>query len=333
MLAPMTRLDVVVVGSINVDLIVSTARLPGPGETVLGGRFIEQDGGKGANQAAAAARVGASVAMVGAVGGDDLGERALASLAACGVDVSTCARLEGERTGYRPHRRGCVRREPDRRGLGRQCAARRGAWSRMPCSTSTRLRAPSAWPASRSATRPSWPRRAGLRDEACASSSILLRRGPSRPTRSVRRRSSRPTRSRPACCPVSADPGAAARWLAERSGAPVIVSLGADGVLLQRDGRAERLPVTPVLPVDTTGAGDALNGILAAELARGAELREALRWAMAGAALQVTQPGARAGLPTREAIAARAGPPRRLTRVRPPGLAFGSASRSHSVRI
>ena len=99
MLAPMIRPDVVVVGSINVDLIVSTSRLPGPGETVLGGRFIEQDGGKSANQAAAAARVGASVAMVGAVGRDDLGERALASLADHGVDVSACGRLEGERTG------------------------------------------------------------------------------------------------------------------------------------------------------------------------------------------------------------------------------------------
>jgi ribokinase len=58
-----------------------------------------------------------------------------------------------------------------------------------------------------------------------------------------------------------------------------------------------------VEPLDTTGAGDALNGILAAELARGAGLREALRWAMVGAALKTTKAGAQAGLPSREAIA------------------------------
>jgi ribokinase len=65
---------------------------------------------------------------------------------------------------------------------------------------------------------------------------------------------------------------------------------------------SERLPAMRVEPVDTTGAGDALNGILAAELAAGAELREALRWAMVGAALKTTKGGAQAGLPTREAI-------------------------------
>ena len=90
---------VIVAGSINVDLIVSVPRLPTAGETVLGDRLVQQNGGKSANQAVAASRVGAHVIMLGAVGGDDLGRSALDGLAAEGVDVSACRRLEHEHTG------------------------------------------------------------------------------------------------------------------------------------------------------------------------------------------------------------------------------------------
>src|SRR3954451_4368398 len=90
---------VVVVGSINADLVVAVERLPAPGETVSGGRFARHGGGKGANQAVAAARLGATVAMIGAVGDDDLGEAALRELADEGVDVSGVVRLPGEPTG------------------------------------------------------------------------------------------------------------------------------------------------------------------------------------------------------------------------------------------
>jgi ribokinase len=85
----------------------------------------------------------------------------------------------------------------------------------------------------------------------------------------------------------------------------VIVSLGAEGALLGMGGQVTHRPATLVTPIDTTGAGDALNGILAAELARGASIEEALRWAMVGAALKTTKAGAQAGLPTRAEIAAR----------------------------
>src|SRR3954466_2983890 len=95
---------VVVVGSINADLVVAVERLPAPGETVSGGRFARHGGGKGANQAVAAARLGASVAMIGGariggVGDDDLGEAALRELADEGIDVSGVVRLGGEPTG------------------------------------------------------------------------------------------------------------------------------------------------------------------------------------------------------------------------------------------
>jgi ribokinase len=83
---------VVVVGSINVDLVVVTERLPAAGETVTGGRFASHGGGKSANQAVAAARLGADVVFVGAVGRDAMGDEAEAALRAEGVDVSRLAR-------------------------------------------------------------------------------------------------------------------------------------------------------------------------------------------------------------------------------------------------
>jgi ribokinase len=82
---------VVVVGSVNADLVVRLPRLPGPGETVLDGTFHRGGGGKGANQAAAAARLGARAILVGRVGDDDLGRGARAELDALGVDASFLA--------------------------------------------------------------------------------------------------------------------------------------------------------------------------------------------------------------------------------------------------
>ncbi|MBA2633191.1 MAG: ribokinase, partial [Chloroflexi bacterium] len=92
-------MHVVVIGSVNVDLVVAADRLPVPGETVLGGRFSVHDGGKGANQAVAAARAGAQVTMIGAVGDDAHGARSLAALEAEGIDTSRVRRVESEPTG------------------------------------------------------------------------------------------------------------------------------------------------------------------------------------------------------------------------------------------
>jgi len=92
-------LDLVVVGSINVDLVVHSEVLPRPGETVSGSHFERFFGGKGANQAAAAARAGARVGFAGAVGDDAFGPEALADLAAEGIDVAAVRTLPGCATG------------------------------------------------------------------------------------------------------------------------------------------------------------------------------------------------------------------------------------------
>ncbi len=293
---------VIVAGSINVDLIVGVASLPGPGETVLGSRFMQQNGGKSANQAVAAAKVGARVTMLGAVGGDDLGRTALGGLREAGVDVSRCQVVSGTHTGL-------ALIVVDEAGEN-QIAVASGANARLDAATIERQTAALVPPpeavclvgfevsdeAATAAAR--WAAGHGLR--------IIVNPAPARPLSDALL----------ACGPVltpneteaemltgEADPERAAGALASRSQAPVIVTLGADGALIHERGRTEHLEALKVEPVDTTGAGDALNGILAAEHARGASLREALRWAMTGASLKVTVAGAQAGLPSREAIA------------------------------
>jgi len=293
---------VVVAGSINVDLIVGVPRLPGAGETVHGDRFVQQNGGKSANQAVAASKVGASVMMLGAVGSDDLGRSALAGLREAGVDVSSCRVVEGEYTGL-----ALIIVDA---AAENQIAVAPGANARLDaamieaevaeleptpetvCLLGFEVHDDAVLAAAR------WASSKGLR--------IILNPAPARPVLDELYALGpilTPNETEAEMLTGEPDPAIAARILSGRSGAPVIVTLGADGALLWADGAAERLPALRVEPVDTTGAGDALNGILAAELVGGAGLREALRWAMVGAALKTTKAGAQAGLPKREVIA------------------------------
>jgi ribokinase len=98
--------------------------------------------------------------------------------------------------------------------------------------------------------------------------------------------------------PSGMAPQAAATALARLTGDAVVATMGADGALLANAGAIEHFPGHRVAAVDTTGAGDTLTGVLAASLAQGYELRASVRRAVAAAALAVTKPGARAGMPT-----------------------------------
>ncbi len=295
--------SVVVVGSVNADLVVSVARLPRAGETVAGGTFARHGGGKGANQAVAAARAGARVAMVGAVGADDLGDEALRELTAEGIDVSAVERLDGVATGV-------AAIVVDEAGEN-QIAVASGANAQL----DTRV-------VSRSLTR--------LLDEL-SPGVVLLGHEVSEEVVVTGIKASRagwmpvlnPAPARPlpdgALDAVLLTPNAdeareltdeqdieaAARALRARTGmAPVLVTLGGDGALLLHEGVAERLPALRVDVVDTTGAGDTLNGALAAELAAGRSLRDAARFALAAATLSTRAPGARAGMPRRDEVLA-----------------------------
>jgi ribokinase len=310
--ATVSSARVVVVGSINADLVVSVKRLPGPGATVTGGTFARHGGGKGANQAVAAARAGASVAFVGAVGADDLGDEALRELAAEGIDVSAVARLDGVPTGV-------AAIVVDEAGEN-QIAVASGANAELGTAALAGLLSPptpheSSARHSResSATAlapgvvllgnevPEAAVLAGIRAAREAGWTAILNPAPARPL---------PDDAGGVILTPNADEArelagthdveAAAEALAARTGAPVLVTLGADGALLL----GERLPALAVEVVDTTGAGDAVNGALAAELAAGRPLRRAAAFALAAAALSTRTAGARAGMPRREEVLA-----------------------------
>jgi ribokinase len=294
---------VVVVGSINADLVVSAPALPGPGETVTGGTFARHGGGKGANQAVAAARLGAAVALVGAVGDDDLGAAALAELAAEGIDVAAVSRAAGLATGV-------ALIVVDRAGENAIAVASgaNGALdaARVAAALDGRLTGPGGvvllgHEVSDEAVL------AGARAAHAAGWTAVLNPAPARPLGDELLALApllTPNATEAAALTGEADPEAAAAALAASTGAPVLVTLGSAGALLLDGGRAERIPPPRVDVVDTTGAGDTLNGALAAELARGADLQRAARAAVAAAALSTQAAGARGGMPRRDEPAA-----------------------------
>jgi ribokinase len=293
-------MPVVVVGSINADLVVSVAELPRAGETVTGGTFARHGGGKGANQAVAAARAGAQVALVAAVGADDLGDEALRELAAEGIDVAAVARLDDVPTGV-------AAIVVDRQGENFVAVAS-GANGELDAATVEeavpRLIGPGDGVVLLGHEIPEAAVAAGIRAGREAGWRVVLNPAPARRLADdLEGVILTPNAHEARALTDKQDVEAAARALADRTSAPVLVTLGAEGALLV-DGGAERLPALRVDVVDTTGAGDAVNGALAAELAAGRPLRDAARFAMAAAALSTRVAGARAGMPRRDDVLA-----------------------------
>jgi ribokinase len=284
---------VTVVGSINVDLVVEVERLPARGETVTGGTFARRGGGKGANQAVAAARAGAPVRMVGAVGDDDFGRVARAELAAEGIDVAAVGVLADAPTGV-------ALISVDAAGEN-QIAVASGANLAMDAEWVARELADGPAPAGGVlllghevadevlAAAAGWGRDAGQR--------IVLDPAPARPLASAVRAAGpllTPNLGEARALTGEEEPAAAARALAVATGAPVVVTLGADGVLVDDGRRAERRAGVEVTAVDATGAGDVFTGSLAAALAGGSALDDAVGVAQRAAAQSVTTRGARA---------------------------------------
>jgi ribokinase len=291
----------IVVGSSNTDLIVRAERLPAPGETVLGGEFITAAGGKGANQAVAAARCGARVAFVARVGADAYGRDSLANFAREGMD-----------TRYvftdRQALSGVALIVVDARGQN-LIAVASGANARLT-------------PADVAAARPAFAEARVLllqlespMETVLAAArlgrehglTVILNPAPARPL---------PTELYPlvdvltpneheaAALTDERAPEAAARALLARGVKTAIVTLGAAGVLLATGNGVETHAGFRVEAVDTTAAGDAFNGGLAVARARGEPLLAAIRYAQAAAALSVTRLGAQPSLPTAAEVAA-----------------------------
>jgi ribokinase len=292
-----SRPQVVVVGSVNMDITVHADRLPARGETVTGGTALRGGGGKGANAAVAAARAGAEVRLVAAVGDDEPGTAALQALWAEGVDVGAVATLPGRATGT-------ALIVVDAAG-DNQIAVASGANHALAADhvTAVLLDGSGAAPPERlrdtcvlvSFELLDAPVLAAAQAAALAGAALVVNPAPARelPCRLADCRPVlTPNEHEAAALSGEEDPERAARALAARTGAPVVVTLGARGALVA-DGEVTLHPAPAVAAVDATGAGDVFNGVLAAELAGGTGLRPAVDAAVAAAAASVLRPGAR----------------------------------------
>jgi ribokinase len=284
---------IVVVGSVNVDLIVRVPRLPLPGETVIGGRYEEAPGGKGANAAAAAARLGARTWFVGLVGKDELGARARRDLEASGVDVTHLG-MVGAPTGVAAivvdqagenliavasGANAEFGEEHVRTALDSIDVERAVVLTNLEISDAAVAAAASA------AGRHAWP--------------LVLNPAPARPL----------APEVVAACEViipneteAADLGGVDALFAAGARA-VVVTRGAEGSDLHRPGQpVHQQTAFPADVADTTGAGDAFSAALCVALAEERGLEEAVRWGAAAGALASRGVGARSGLPTRQEL-------------------------------
>jgi ribokinase len=270
-----------VCGSISADMIGYAPRLPGPGESVLGDRFLLAPGGKGANVAVAAARIGARVRFSGARGDDRFGELIGGALAAEGVDASELAVIPGMHSGV-------ALIAVDARGEN-QILALPGA--------NGLAAAPSACGAAVWFCPGEIPRAAheGTLAAARADGAIAVV-NPSPPNAIDRELIARFD----IAIVNETELGAFAGHLPAR----VVLTRGAQGAVLLPEGR-ELAPV-PARAVDTTGAGDAFAGGLCAGLAAGAALEEAAQLAIVTAALSVEREGCQPSYPRRDEVRARA---------------------------
>jgi len=300
---------VIVIGSVNIDLVVTVDRLPGPGETVTGGRFARHHGGKGGNQAVAAARLGAETAFVGAVGADAFGSDARAALAAEGIDLRGLVSLEREVTGVALITVEATGENTIAVAGGANAALRPGhvgdalqiigprpgdvvlVGHEIPTETT---REALRLGRSAGATTILNPAPATDLDAALLALADILT--PNRGELAVLSDDDAPAAGPLAATLVTADPPRA-----------VLVTLGADGALLVAADGTTPLHGPPVHVVDTVGAGDTLNGALAAGLASGLPVPDAARRAVVAATLAVSRAGAREGMPTNAELEAVAG--------------------------
>jgi ribokinase len=291
---------VVVIGSINVDLVVAVDRLPAPGETVLGGRFAIHDGGKGANQAVAAARVGARVTMIGAVGADAYGQRSRAALEGEGIDVSGVRTVEGMPTGV-----ALIAVGP--RGEN-QIVVAPGANEAVELDAADHELVASADLVLTNHEIPAAAALDALRTADAAGVTAILNPAPAHALSAdvLALRAILTPNEHELVVAIGNDvTDAALDELAARHHGPIIVTQGPAGALLVHGDRRARFEGHPVTgAVDTTGAGDAFNGVLAAWLAEGHSLDEAIAAANAAGALSVAAAGARDGMPSREPLLA-----------------------------
>jgi len=295
---------VAVLGSINMDLVAHASHMPAPGETVIGGDLLTVPGGKGANQAVAAARMGARVTMVGRVGRDTFGETLVAGLTANGVDISHVGVDSDAASGVAliivddsgqnsivvtPGAN--MRLAPtDVDGAREALAEADVLLAQLECPLETVIRGAQL------------AQRIGI--------TVILNPAPAQPVpqelldnvdvlvpneSEAELLTGLPVRDLSDC-------EKAASALLARGVGVVILTLGSRGAFLAQPGMTEYFPAHTITPVDTTAAGDAFVGGFAVAFAEGRALREAVRWGNACGALAATKLGAQPSLPSRAAV-------------------------------
>ncbi|WUD70270.1 ribokinase [Streptomyces sp. NBC_00510] len=302
----MTRNGVLVVGSITADVTAFSRRLPQPGETVLGDDFTLVLGGKGANQAVAAARAGAPTWMVGCVGQDLFRDIALDGLRTHGVQTTE------------------IRTVPGRTGVAHIRVDASGENDIVITPLANTALTPDMVDASIAKTRdhtrvmllqlevPAEVTRHAARAGAEAGFTVVLDPAPAQVLPDdiwahvdiVTPNESEAT----ALTGIAVDsPEAAeqaARWFLDRGVGHALITLGGAGAVSVTAGAVRHVPAFPVTPVDTTAAGDAFTGALGAALAAGLDTDTAVRRGMAAGALAITRPGASPSLPDLAAVCA-----------------------------
>lgn len=289
----MTR--IVVVGSINMDLVTVAQRFPAPGETLLGERFLSVHGGKGANQAVAAARLGAKVCMIGAVGDDNFAQPLCDALADEGINVEHVARIGGCSSGTA---------SITVSGGENQIIVVPGANARLMPSHVQHAKDVIARAAAVLVQMeiPLETVEATLRLAHRIDVPVILNPAPAQrlPVEWLKLARYITPNQHELATLLDADPSEDFRTLMRRAPCPVVLTRGAEGAWFWEEGEPQHQQSFDVDAVDSTGAGDTFNGALAVFLHEG--LPNAVRKACAAAALSVTQLGARAGMPHREDV-------------------------------
>ncbi|MDO8682820.1 MAG: ribokinase [Armatimonadota bacterium] len=295
------RPKIVVVGSSNTDMVVKTERIPAPGETVIGGEFVTAAGGKGANQAVAASRLGADVTFVARIGRDVLGDQAVENFKREGIDTSFIVRDDGAPSGVAlifvdKHGENSIVVASGSNGrLSPEDVDRAAERIRTADAVVMQLEAPVETVARAAEI----AHKAGVR--------VILNPAPAGnvPMETLAKVDVlTPNESEAAHLAGTAnlDVEDLGRKLLEIGVGAVILTLGSKGALLIDRSGSKGFAAPKVEPVDTTAAGDAFTGALACALAEGKSMDDAIVFASQAAAISVTRMGAQPSLPMRKEL-------------------------------
>lgn len=295
---------IVVIGSSNTDMIVNVKRIPKPGETILGGAFSMASGGKGANQAIAAARSGGSVSFVCKLGRDAFGDAALKGFVSEGIDVRPVLRDANSPSGVALVLVGSNGQN--------SIAVASGANSCLNTQDVQKQKAliSGAGILLMQLETPLQTIQAATRIAVSAGVPVILNPAPALPLSSELLRSvSILTPNETEASILSGirvkdlnSAGKAAGKLMRAGVSIVIITLGAKGVLVATREFVRHVPGFKVKALDTTAAGDTFNGAMATALAEGQTLLDSVRFGCAAAAISVTRSGAQPSIPTRKEI-------------------------------